>query len=226
MKAQVLVEQKSVDELPLKLRECPVPSPLSTEILVKVTTCALCRTDTHSIEGDLPLKKQLLIPGHQITGRVEFIGKEAQGFSLGDRIGIPWLYSTCKECAFCKSGLENLCKEAKFTGYHVDGGYAEYVVCDPQYAFHLPPTLSDKKIAPLLCAGVVGYRAFKLASPISKEIIGLFGFGGSAYLTLQIAIQKGCNVFVFTRSPEHQKKALHLGASYADPLNLDRFKSR
>jgi propanol-preferring alcohol dehydrogenase len=166
----------------------------------------------------LPLKKQLLIPGHQITGRVEFIGKEAQGFSLGDRIGIPWLYSTCKECAFCKSGLENLCKEAKFTGYHVDGGYAEYVVCDPQYAFHLPPTLSDKKIAPLLCAGVVGYRAFKLASPISKEIIGLFGFGGSAYLTLQIAIQKGCNVFVFTRSPEHQKKALHLGASYAGPI--------
>jgi propanol-preferring alcohol dehydrogenase len=218
MKAQVLVEQKSVDETPLEFRECPRPEPLLKEILVKVTTCAVCRTDQQIIEGDLPLKKNKLIPGHQITGVVASMGKEAKGFSLGDRIGIPWLYSTCQECSFCNSGLENLCKGAKFTGYDVDGGYGEYVVCNCDYAIHLPSTISDKKVAPLLCGGIVGYRSFKLANPKKGERLGLFGFGGSAYITLQIAVHMGCIVSVFTRSAEHQKKALQLGASYAGPI--------
>lgn len=176
--------------------------------------CGVCHTDLHTVEGDLPLLRSPLVPGHQIVGVVEAVGSGVRSFREGDRVGIPWLYSTCGECAYCRKGLENLCERARFSGYHVDGGYAEAVVVSEAYACPLPETFSDQQVAPLLCAGIVGYRSLRLSTAQSGDRLGLYGFGASAHIILQVARHMGCEVYVFTRTEAHRQLARRLGAAW------------
>jgi len=214
MRAMVLEKPKSADENPLALREWPLPSPGEGELRVRVKTCGVCHTDLHTVEGELALPKLPVIPGHQIVGIVEALGAGARRFREGDRVGIPWLHSTCGECRFCRRGLENLCESARFTGYHTDGGYAEATVAHESFAYPLPPEFSDLQAAPLLCAGIIGYRSLRLSGVEPGGTLGLYGFGASAHIVIQIARHQGCEVFVFTRSEEHRKLARRLGAAW------------
>jgi propanol-preferring alcohol dehydrogenase len=177
-----------------------------------VRACGVCHTDLHTVEGDLKLPKLPLIPGHQIVGTVEDFGPGVSNLSIGDRIGVPWLASTCGECEYCRRGFENLCLRIQFTGYHVDGGYAEYAVAREAFAYRLPESLQDHEAAPLLCAGIIGFRALRLSGVKPGQRLGLYGFGGSAHIAIQVARYWGCEVFVFTRSREHQDLAAQLGA--------------
>ena len=172
------------------------------------------RQDLHLVEGEIPLPRLPLIPGHQIIGEVEALGEGASRLSLGDRIGVPWLYSTCGACEFCRRGLENLCDNARFTGQHADGGFGEYVVVPEDYAYGIPVGFPDAQAAPLLCAGVIGYRSLRLSEIQPGGRLGLYGFGASAHVTIQVARHWGCEVYVFTRSEEHQRHALDLGAAW------------
>jgi propanol-preferring alcohol dehydrogenase len=215
MQAMVLNKTDLTEKNPLLLKDAPVPQIGSKEILVWVQACGICHTDLHTVEGELPLPRLPLIPGHQIVGIVEKKGGNAQRFKIGDRVGIAWLNYTCGKCEFCKSGKENLCELAKFTGYHLDGGYAQYTVIQEDFAYPVPDKLSPAETAPLLCAGIIGYRALKLSEIKPRERLGLYGFGASAHITIQIAIHWNCEVYVFTRSTEHQKLALKLGAVWA-----------
>ena len=214
MRAMVLREAKPIEENPLEMMEVPQPSPGPDEVLIRIRACGVCHTDLHEVEGDLPLPKLPLIPGHEIAGVVEGVGSEVVRFRVGDRVGVPWLYSTCGKCDFCRRGLENLCENARFTGYHVDGGYAQFVVVPEAFAYHLPQGFSDAKATPLLCGGVIGYRALKLSQVRPGERLGLYGFGSSAHMVIQIARHWGCEVYVFTRSEEHRRHALELGAAW------------
>jgi propanol-preferring alcohol dehydrogenase len=184
------------------------------QLLIRVLACGVCHTDLHTVEGDLRPPRLPLTPGHQIVGQVEALGEGLAGWSLGDRAGVPWLHRACGQCAHCRRGEENLCSEAAFTGFHVDGGYAEYVVAQADFALRLPPALAAQEVAPLLCAGIIGYRSLRLAEVRSGERLGLVGFGASAHLALQVARHWGCDVYVFTRSLAHRALARELGAAW------------
>ena len=215
MKVARLVAPKPIEKTPLSIVEIDTPQLGDREVLLRVHACGLCHTDLHVVEGDLHLPKLPLIPGHQIVGTVEAVGSHVKRFTKGERLGIPWLNSTCGVCEFCRSGRENLCDNARFTGYHVDGGYAEYVAVNEDFAYQLPASFSDEKAAPLLCAGVVGYRALRLSEIRPGQRMGLYGFGASAHIAIQIVRHWGCEVFVFTRNRHHRELAEELGASWA-----------
>jgi alcohol dehydrogenase, propanol-preferring len=197
---------------PLRLADLPAPDPGPGEVLVEIDACAVCRTDLHVVDGELPHPKLPIVPGHQIVGRVVGGG---QRFVAGERVGIPWLGWTDGDCRYCRSGRENLCDHARFTGYQLDGGYAEYAVADERFCFALPESYSDVHAAPLLCAGLIGYRSLRLAG--DAERLGLYGFGASAHLVAQVARHQGRRVFAFTRAgdEEGQRFARSLGAEWA-----------
>ena len=210
----VLHQPGPIDHSPLHLEDVTLPLPRPGEVRLQVNCCAVCHTDLHITEGELKLPKLPLIPGHQIVGRVEALGKETHLLKIGDRVGIPWLHSTCGHCIYCRRGLENLCEQARFTGFHEDGGYAEYTTAREDFAFPIPESFSDQSAAPLLCAGVIGYRSYRLTDATSGSHLGLYGFGASAHLVLQIARYEGCQVSVFTRAQSHRDLAQKLGAAW------------
>lgn len=212
MKAMVLDRAGDASTNPLQLRDLPVPAPGPGEALVKVRVCGVCRTDLHVIEGELADVKRPLVPGHQVVGTVIQLGAGVEGVKEGDRVGIAWLQGTCGSCEFCASGRENLCPRARFTGYQVDGGYAEYAVVPVRFAYPLPPVFSDDEAAPLLCAGIIGYRALRLSGIKPGQRLGLYGFGASAHIAIQIARHWGCQVYVSSLKAEHQALARALGA--------------
>src|ERR1700682_146059 len=211
MRAMVLTQPRK----PLEPRDVPVPPVSPGQLLIRVVTCAVCRTDLHIVDGELPNPKLPLIPGHQIVGRVETIGPEASGFSAGDRVGVPWLGWTDGECAYCRSNRENLCDRARFTGYTIDGGYAEFVLADARFCFHLPDRYNDVDVAPLLCAGMLGYRSYRKTGDAHR--LGIYGFGAAAHLIAQVAVYEGREIFAFTRpgDNEGQEFARSLGAAWA-----------
>ncbi len=214
MRAMVLEQPRPADESPLSLRELSIPEAGPGDVRVRVRACGVCHTDLHTVEGDLPLPKLPIVPGHQIVGRVEALGRDVRSFREGDRVGIPWLHRTCGECAYCRKGLENLCESARFTGYHVDGGYAEAAVVPEFFAYPLPEQFSDHQAAPLLCAGIIGYRALRLSGVHAGERLGLYGFGASAHIVIQLARHRGSEVYVFTRAESHRELARSLGAAW------------
>lgn len=199
----------------LQLRDVAKPRPNAGQLLVRVSACAVCRTDLHIVDGELPEPKLPLILGHEIVGRVEKRGRAVKAFREGDRVGIPWLGWTCGECKFCRSGRENLCDRAKFTGYDIDGGYAEFVVADARFCFRLPHQFDNIRAAPLLCAGLIGFRALRKCGDPRR--LGLYGFGAAAHIIAQLAVFEGREVFAFTRAgdSETQKFAQDLGATWA-----------
>ncbi len=215
MRAWVVDRPGPVDAAPLRLVERPVPQPGRGQVRVRVSVCGVCRTDLHLAEGDLTPRHPQVVPGHEVVGTVETVGEGASRFAVGDRVGVPWLAHTCGVCAFCRSGRENLCVDPRFTGWDVDGGYAEYVVADEAYAYALPDGFADVTAAPLLCAGIIGYRALRVSGCPAGGRLGIYGFGGSAHLTAQVAIAEGTRVHVLTRSAEAQALALELGAASA-----------
>jgi propanol-preferring alcohol dehydrogenase len=219
MRAMVLDKPRQ----PLQLRDIEKPRPAKGQLLVRIATCAVCRTDLHVVDGELPDPKLPLIPGHQIVGYVEEVGPEipssfsipASSFAIGDRVGIPWLGWTDGECAYCRSNRENLCDRARFTGYTIDGGYAEFTVADARFCFHLPDRYDDVEVAPLLCAGLIGYRSYRRTGDARR--LGIYGFGNAAHLIAQVALHEGRDLFVFTRpgDMETQQSAKVLGAIWA-----------
>lgn len=182
---------------PLHLQEQPTPVPAKTEVLVEVSACAVCRTDLHVVDGDLTQPKLPLTPGHEIVGHIVAMGEQVQGLALGQRVGIPWLGWTCGTCAFCRRGEENLCPSARFTGYQIDGGFATHALADARYVFALPDGYSDEEAAPLLCAGLIGYRSLKMAASAAR--LGLYGFGAAAHIAIQVARSRGQEVYAFVR---------------------------
>ena len=214
MRAMLLEKQAAAEESPLRLVEVPMPTPGAGEARVRVRACALCRTDLHITEGDLKLRKSPVVPGHQIVGVVDAVGAGVQQLREGDRVGVAWVHSTCGECTYCRKGLENLCDRGRFTGWDADGGYAEAMVVPESFAYPLPSNFSDLEVAPLLCAGIVGYRSFRLSNAQPGDRVGLYGFGASAHIILQVALHRGCEVYVFTRSEGHQELARKMGAAW------------
>lgn len=212
MKAMVLDHTNDVSTSPLRLRDQPIPVPEAGRVLVKIHVCGVCRTDLHVVEGELPDIPFPLIPGHQAVGTVIRVGSKVSEVQEGDRVGIAWLQGTCGQCDFCTSGRENLCLQATFTGYQVAGGYAEYAVVPARFAYPIPPIFSDEEAAPLLCAGIIGYRALRLSGIQPGQRLGLYGFGASAHIAIQIARHWGCLVYVSSLKPEHQALARQLGA--------------
>ncbi len=211
MKAMVLRKPGSK----LEALDTPVPSPGPYQVLISVKACGVCRTDLHIVDGELTEPKLPLIPGHEIVGRVEAVGNRVQKIKEGDRVGVPWLGSTCGVCKLCKQGLENLCDNARFTGYHIDGGYAEYTVADERFCFPIPEGYPDIQAAPLLCAGLIGYRSLRMAG--EAQTIGMYGFGAAAHILIQIALYQGRTVYAFTRPGDKkgQEFALKLGAKWS-----------
>ncbi|MEO0122478.1 MAG: zinc-dependent alcohol dehydrogenase family protein [candidate division WOR-3 bacterium] len=219
MKAMVLEKQDLIENRPLILKKLPVPEPKDNEIRLKINVCGVCRTDLHIVEGELPAHKMPVIIGHQIVGRVDKLGKEAKNYKLGDRLGIPWLYKTCGKCKYCKSERENLCDNPKFTGYDADGGFAEYVIIEEDFAYPLPENYNDKEVAPLLCAGVIGYQAFKATGLKNSGKLGLFGFGSSAHILLQVCNHLGIETYVVSRTEKELKLAERLGARWTGRID-------
>ncbi|MGB8953676.1 MAG: zinc-dependent alcohol dehydrogenase family protein [Candidatus Aminicenantales bacterium] len=212
MKAMVLRTFRPIEKNPLELTDLPISLPGPEEILVRIKVCGVCHTDLHTVEGELRGVKLPAIPGHQIVGFVERAGEKCVRFQKGDRVGIAWLHSACGVCSFCRDGKENLCLNAHFTGYHADGGYAQYMVVPEKFAYSIPEIFSDEAAAPLLCAGIIGYRALRLSGVKPGQNLGLYGFGASAHVAIQVAVNRGCRVCVFSRSREHQELAKKLGA--------------
>jgi propanol-preferring alcohol dehydrogenase len=200
---------------PLRLVDRAEPVPGERQVRVRVSACGVCRTDLHLVEGDLPLHRERLVPGHEIVGHVDRLGDGASRFAVGDRIGIAWLRRTCGRCRACRRGQENLCIAPRFTGWDDDGGYAEHAVVDEDFAYRLPSGLDDEHAAPLLCAGVIGYRALRLANLPPGGVLGVYGFGASAHLAAQVALRQGARVHVLTRAAAARDLALALGASSA-----------
>src|SRR5579862_8717426 len=200
---------------PLAPRGSPLPEPSSEEVLIQVKACGVCRTDLHVVDGELTSPKLPLVPGHEIVGTVIALGSAAQRYRRGDRVGVPWLGWTCGRCRYCASGRENLCDEARFTGYTLDGGYAEFAIADERFCMPIPPSYTDAEAAPLLCAGLIGYRALTKTGP--AERIGFYGFGAAAHLVIQVARFQGRQIFAFTRPGDHagQQFARELGAVWA-----------
>jgi len=201
---------------PLRAMDVPVPRPCPDEMLIRVRACGVCRTDLHIVDGELPEPKPLLIPGHEVVGTVVQKGEHVEGFSVGDRIGVPWLGATCGRCTYCQRGQENLCDDARFTGYTRDGGYAEYTVANQRCCFRLPEAYSDAEAAPLLCAGLIGYRSYRMVGEDIKRL-GIYGFGAAAHIITQVAVYLGKLVYAFTRPGDTQAQefARQLGASWA-----------
>ena len=211
MKAMVLEAQGR----PLELRDLPLPRPGRGQVLLQVRACGVCRTDLHVVDGELTDPRLPLVPGHQIVGTVVEAGKDAQRFPVGARVGVPWLGWTCGQCRQCRAGRENLCERARFTGYQIDGGYAEFASADERFCFPIPDGYPDAQAAPLLCAGMIGYRSLRIAG--DGERLGLYGFGASAHIVIQLALNQGRRVFAFTRAgdSEAERFALSLGAEWA-----------
>lgn len=212
MKAMVLDSVRT----PLRMDDHrPTPKAGPHQLLIRVAACGVCRTDLHIVDGDLPQRRSGVVPGHEIVGAISSIGSEVAGFREGDRVGVPWLGWTDTTCQYCRTGRENLCDGAKFTGYDLDGGYAEYVVVDSRYVFPIPPEYGDAEAAPLLCAGLIGFRALRLAGDVKR--VGFYGFGVSAHIAVQVAIHRGQQVYAFTRPSdlEGQRFARDLGAVWA-----------
>ncbi|MGH9091240.1 MAG: zinc-dependent alcohol dehydrogenase family protein [Acidimicrobiales bacterium] len=214
MRAWEVTEPAPIDRRPMWLvtREPPEPGP--GQVRVRVSACGVCRTDLHVAEGDLPVHRPHVVPGHEVVGRVEALGPGAGRFAVGDRVGVAWLASTCGTCRFCRRGQENLCLRATFTGWDRDGGYAEATVADERFAYRLPDDLPDHQAAPLLCAGIIGYRALRLTGLPHGGRLGIYGFGGSAHLTAQVALAEGAELYVATRSAEARALATELGATW------------
>ncbi|MEW5763094.1 MAG: zinc-dependent alcohol dehydrogenase family protein [Bacillota bacterium] len=214
MRAMVLEKPKPVEEGPLKLTELPEPVPGPGQVRLRVRACGVCHTDLHTVEGDLPLPRLPVIPGHQVVGTVDLVGEGVEGVRPGDVVGVPWLYSTCGTCSYCRRGEENLCAAGRFTGYHVNGGYAEFILAEAGFVIPLPPELGVAEAAPLLCAGIIGYRALRLSGIRPGGRLGLYGFGASAHLAIQVARHWGCEVYVFSRGERHRELARELGAAW------------
>ena len=215
MKAMVLSEIAPIETAPLQLTDLPDPQPSAGQVRLRISCCAICRTDLHVIEGDLPREKLPIIPGHQIVGVVDALGDGSKRLKIGQRVGVAWLRHTCGGCEFCDSGRENLCGDQRFTGYHADGGYAELAVVDENFAYEIPEGFSDTSAAPLLCAGIVGYRAFKRSNPRDGAALAIYGFGSSAHVICQIALRRGMDVYVVTRGASHRELAIEMGAKWA-----------
>ena len=228
MRSQRLHQPKPAEQRPLSLEEVPVLEPSASQLRLKVAYCGVCHTDLHIVEGELHPPRLPLTPGHQIVGVIDALGAAVEGYELGQRVGIPWLHWACGVCSFCQAGQENLCPRARFTGFDVDGGFAEYVMVEAKFALQLPAAIGSLEAAPLLCAGLIGYRSLHQADLHPGERLGLFGFGASAHLAIQVARYWGCEVYVFTRSPNHRRHAEELGAAWVGsaedqpPASLDR----
>jgi propanol-preferring alcohol dehydrogenase len=222
MKAMVLDESGDIGSSPLSWRDVPDPEPRQGEVRVKVHCCACCRTDLHVIEGDLAPHKRPIIVGHQVVGTVERLGPDCRLLTVGQRVGIAWLRKTCGVCEFCRTGKENLCEQSLYTGYDGDGGYAELAVVPEAYAYAIPETFDDVHAAPLLCAGIIGYRSLKRSQLPQGGRLAMYGFGSSAHIVLQIALSRGCEIFVVTRGESHRQLARDLGATWvgADARNM------
>jgi propanol-preferring alcohol dehydrogenase len=215
MKAMVLPETAPIETSPLELHDVPAPVPGSGEVRIRVSCCAICRTDLHVIEGELPKAKMPVIPGHQVVGEVDRVGPGCTRLAVGRRVGIAWLRHTCGVCSFCSSGRENLCELSRFTGYHADGGYAEFAVVEEAFAYEIPDAFADVDATPLLCAGIIGYRALRRSQLPRGGTLAIFGFGSSAHVVIQIALHRGCRVLVVTRGEKHRQLALQMGAAWA-----------
>ena len=228
MRAMSLETPQPIAEAPLRLSDLPVPMPGPGQVRLRVLVCGVCHTDLHTVEGDIHPPTLPVIPGHQAVGVVEEVGAGVDVPQVGDRVGVPWLNSACGVCAYCRRGEENLCPSARFTGFHVDGGYAESMLAEARFILPIPTSISDVQAAPLLCAGIIGYRSLRKADVQPGERLGLFGFGASAHLTIQVARYWGCDVYVFTRSDAHRRHAEELGAAWVGgaedqtPQPLDR----
>jgi len=228
MIAMRLETPSPINQHPLKKVHMPLPVPGNGQIRIKVIVCGVCHTDLHTVEGDIFPPKLPIIPGHQVVGIVDAVGDGIENPKIGERVGIPWLYASCNKCKYCDSGMENHCPHAQFTGFHVNGGYAEYMLADVRAVLPIPAQIKTEFAAPLLCAGIIGYRSLRKADVNESERVGLFGFGASAHLTIQVARYWGCEIYVFTRSPEHRDLARKLGAAWVGgaedtpPKLLDR----
>ena len=218
MRALQLDRPAPVGEAPLRAVERGIPEPGPGEMLVRVAACGLCRTDLHIVEGELPLARSPLVPGHQVVGRVAGVGPGVSAARIGERVGVAWLAATCGRCAACAAGRENLCEGARFTGYHVDGGYADYTVARADFAYAIPDAFEDADAAPLLCAGIIGYRALRLSRVAPGGRLLMYGFGSSAHLTMQVALARPIEVYVCTREPGHRALARSLGAAWTGGL--------
>ena len=214
MKACVLESPQPVENNPLRLSEVSVPQPGKHQVLVRVTACGICRTDLHVIEGELPPKCSQVIPGHQVVGLIAKTG-EGSKYRTGTRVGIPWLHSTCGRCFYCKSGRENLCDAPTFTGYSVNGGYAEYALAEEDFVYPIPEDFPDLQAAPLLCAGIIGFRCLKMSETASESKLGIYGFGAAGHVCIQVARHWGAKVFVSTREDKHRRLAMELGAEWS-----------
>ncbi|HEY9474244.1 MAG TPA: zinc-binding alcohol dehydrogenase family protein, partial [Mycobacteriales bacterium] len=213
MRSWVVERPGPVEQAPLRRASTAVPEPGPDELLVAVRACGVCRTDLHVAEGDLPVHRPRVVPGHEVVGEVVAVGPQATGFAIGDRVGIAWLRDTCGQCRYCRRGAENLCPNSRYTGWDADGGYAEFATVPADFAYRLPDGYTDAELAPLLCAGIIGFRALRRAEVPPGGRLGLYGFGASAHLTAQVAIAQGIRVHVLTRSAEARRLATELGAA-------------
>jgi propanol-preferring alcohol dehydrogenase len=214
MKAMLLHKPPPAEESPLEATELPVPEPGNSDVRLRVLACGVCHTDLHTAEGELDLPTLPIVPGHQVVGVVDAVGPYASQFSLGDRVGVTWLHGACGHCEYCRCGAENLCNAVRFTGLHANGGYAQYCVAPEDHVLAMPAGLTDTQAAPLLCAGAIGYRSLRLCEVEPGQRLGLYGFGASAHVVIQVARHWGCEVYVFTRGEVHRQHALDLGASW------------
>ena len=221
MKAMVLSGPAPIEQSPLGLTELPQPQPGAGQIRIRVRVCGVCHTDLHTVEGELALPRLPLVPGHQIVGTVDVLGEGVTRFRIGDRVGVAWLHQSCGECEYCRRGDENLCESGRFTGLDVDGGYAEYTLAPAAFAYPIPDIFTDEEASPLLCAGIIGYRALRLSEVQPGQRLGLYGFGASAHIAIQIARHWDCQVYVFTRSQSHRQLARALGAVWAGDARDD-----
>lgn len=217
MRAMMLHDPALVDTSPLRSEDVPPPVARDNDLVLRVEACGVCRTDLHIVEGELPPIRRSIIPGHQVVGVVERCGPNVRRFRIGDRAGIAWLRYTCGQCSYCRDGKENLCPHARFTGYHEDGGYAEFAAVHEDFAYAMPAHVEAASLTPLLCAGIIGYRALRQANVRPGCRLGLYGFGSSAHIAIQVALHLGCHVYVMTRGEAHQELALTLGADWAGP---------
>lgn len=228
MRAARLRQPADISQRPLKIEDIPTPQPGIGQLLLRVRMCGLCHTDLHICEGEVKAPRYPITPGHQVVGEVVGLGSEVNGWQLGERAGVSWLHRTDQACQYCQRGLENLCPQAEFTGLDVNGGFAEFTLAQADFALKLPESIVDEAAAPLLCAGIIGFRSLRLADLKEGERLGLVGFGASAHLAIQVARYWGCEVFVFTRSENHRRLAKKLGAAWvgraeqAPPELLDR----